>query len=277
MRSSLKLLSLVDAGGVLAHVMTTSAFCRRTDALIARREHPSVAGASTSPVPAIIQSFVQRAIRDDRVPNTVCLSQRGEMRAGQSCRPVAAFIAEQVISTRQPGFVWRARVQAAPLVSARILDCYLDGEGLLELRLFGSWRLARPAGPQASTAELMRYLAELPWAPHAVLHNPRLSWREIDATTVEVSAETRASSARVRLIFENGDITCVEAEGGRTPSCSDALRRALLGLSPDGWLPNSHPGGGKLVAGLWPVRILAQQGNGIPHEMIMNLKQHGLT
>jgi hypothetical protein len=211
MRSSLKLLPLVGAGGLLAHLLTASAFRRQTDALITRLEDPSVAEASTSPVPAIIQSFVQRANRDDRVPNTVCLSQRGEMRA-KPADPWRPFIAEQVISIREPGFVWRARMQVARLVSARILDCYVDGEGLLEVRLFGSWRLARAACSQASRAELMRYLAELPWAPHAMLHNPRLSWRGIDATTIEVSAESRASPARVRLIFENGDITRIEAD-----------------------------------------------------------------
>jgi hypothetical protein len=47
---------------------------------------------------------------------------------------------------------------------------------------------------------------------HAMLYNPRLSWREIDATTVEVSAESPAGPARVRLIFENGDITRIEAD-----------------------------------------------------------------
>jgi hypothetical protein len=58
----------------------------------------------------------------------------------------------------------------------------------------------------------MRYLAELAWAPHAMLHNPQLSWREIDATTVEVSTESQAGPARVRLIFENGDIARMEAD-----------------------------------------------------------------
>jgi hypothetical protein len=127
-------------GGLLAYLMTTSAFRRRTNALIACLEHPSMTRASTSPAPAIIQSFVRHAVLD-----TVYLSQRGEMRAelAERWRP---FIAEQVISIREPGFVWRAHIQAAPLVSARILDCYVDGEGLLEVRLFGSWRLAPAAG-----------------------------------------------------------------------------------------------------------------------------------
>jgi hypothetical protein len=81
-----------------------------------------------------------------------------------------------------------------------------------EARLFGSLRLARAAGPQAGKGELMRYLAELAWAPHAMLHNPHLSWREIDPNTIEVSAESTDGPARVRLVFENGDITRIEAD-----------------------------------------------------------------
>ena len=215
---------------MLAHLITAAAFRRRTDATIARLEQASVTEVSTPPVPAIIHCFARRAVRENSVPNTVWLSQCGEMRTnlGDAWRP---FTAKQVIGIHQPGFAWLARVQVTSLLSARILDCYVDGEGLLEARLFGSLRLARAAGPQADKGELMRYLAELAWAPHAMLHNPQLSWREIDATTVEVSAESPAGPARVRLIFENGDITPRRSRRppacGRTPCCSDALAGTL--------------------------------------------------
>jgi hypothetical protein len=212
MRSGLKLLPLVGAGSLLlAHLLTAAAFRKRMDPMIARLEHASVAQQATLPVPAIIQSFARRAVCENPVPNTVWLSQRGEMRA-KLRDPWRPFTAEQVIGIYEPGFAWLARMQAAPLVSARVLDCYVDGEGLLEARLFGSLPLARAAGAQATKGELMRYLAELAWAPPAILHNPRLSWREIDTATVEVSAESQAGPARVRLIFENGDITRVEAD-----------------------------------------------------------------
>jgi hypothetical protein len=212
MRSGLKVLPLVGAGSLLlAHMLSAAAFRRRTNAMITCLEQASAAELSTTSVPLIIQSFAWRAVCENPVPNTVWLSQRGELRA--SLRdPWRPFTAEQVISVHQPGFAWLARMQAAPLVSARVLDCYVDGAGLLEARLFGSLRLARAAGPHADKGELMRYLAELAWAPHAMLHNPHLSWREIDATTVEVSAASQAGPARVRLVFENGDITRIEAD-----------------------------------------------------------------
>jgi hypothetical protein len=189
MRPGLKVLPLVGAGSLLlAHLLTAAAFRRRTDTMLARLKHASVAELSTPPVPAIIQSFARCAVRETPVPDTVWLRQSGEMRANLR-DPWRPFTADQVISIHEPGFAWLARMQAAPFASARVLDCYVGGEGLLEARLFGSLRLARAAGPQAGKGELMRYLAELAWAPHAMLYNPQLSWREIDAATVEVSGE----------------------------------------------------------------------------------------
>ena len=172
MRSGLKVLPLFGTGSLpLAHLLTAAAFGRRTDAIIARLEQVSVAEPSTPPVPAIIQSFAQRAVCENPVPNTVWLNQSSKMRANLRNR-WRTFTAEQVISIYQPGFAWLARMQSSG--SAPF------------------WFVAPPGacgGRQAGKRELMRYLAELARAPHTILHNPQLSWCEIDATAVEVSYE----------------------------------------------------------------------------------------
>ena len=195
----------------LAHLLTAAAFRRKTREIFARLENMAAAEVRAAPVPAIIQSFASRAVGRNPVPRAVWLRQTGVMRAMPNAqwRP---FTAEQVISVHRPGFAWLARMQVMPLLSAQILDCYVDSEGLLEARLCGSLPLALLAGPAISKGELMRYLAELIWAPHAMLHNPALAWRQIDTTTVEVSAPSIGGSARVRLIFEDGDIARIEAD-----------------------------------------------------------------
>jgi hypothetical protein len=81
-------------------------------------------------------------------------------------------------------------MQMARRSSPHASSTYESGNGLLEALLFGSLRLARAAGPEISRGELTRYLAELPWAPHAMLHDPFLVWRELDPGTIEVSAES---------------------------------------------------------------------------------------
>jgi hypothetical protein len=113
MRSGLMVLPLFGAGSLLlAHLLTAAAFGRRTDTIIARLEQVSVAEPSTPPVPAIIQSFAQRAVCENPVPNAVWLSQSGKMRANLRNR-WRTFTAEQVISIYQPGFAWLARMQSS--------------------------------------------------------------------------------------------------------------------------------------------------------------------
>lgn len=173
-----------------------------------------------------MRAFASRAAPTGVIPRAVRLRQRAEMRAGPG-DSWQRHTAEQTIGVREPGFVWLARVRLAPFVWARVLDAYAGGEGLIEVRLFDSVRLARAAGPEVSRGELMRYLAELAWAPQAMLHNRHLRWREIDAATVEVSAESAGGPARVRLVFEGGDLARIEAD--------DRPRAVGRGTVPTGW------------------------------------------
>ena len=162
------------------------------------------------------------------VPAKVSFTQNVEMKL----RPDAGWTkvaARQVVGIGAPAFAWDARADIMPLVSMRVIDAYVGGEGRLKVRLLGSIPVADAAGPEVTYGELYRYLAELPWAPQAILGNPSLRWRQIDDTNVEVSAETPDGAvARVRLTFDAaGDITSVEAE--------DRPREDKGAFIPTGW------------------------------------------
>jgi hypothetical protein len=204
-------LASAATGALIVHARTASAFRRRIDAMIARLRRPSCADTTSLPLPDIVRSFAERAVSSTAAPATVRLHQNGEMRNGPNNR-WRSLTATQTIAVRQPGFVWLARMRIGSLFPATILDAYGDEIGLLEVRLFDSVRLARISGPDLSRGELMRYLAELPWAPHAILHNRHLSWHELNRDTVEVSAPCVGGSAKVRLLFEAGDIAGIEAD-----------------------------------------------------------------
>jgi uncharacterized protein DUF6544 len=201
----------VAVTALVAHKRVASAFRGRSDAMIGRLVRAMQTNDAQPMVPAIVSAFAQRARSDGGVPIVVRLSQTGDMRAnpGDHWR---TFTATQTIAVREPGFLWLARMRILPCVFADILDGLTDGNALLEVRLFGSIRLARSAGPDVARGEVMRYLAELPWAPWAMVQNRHLSWREIDANTIEVSAPSPGGPAKVRLIFENGDVAGIEAD-----------------------------------------------------------------
>ncbi len=96
------------------------------------------------------------------------------------------FTAEQSISTRIPRFRWHARIRMAPLVTAVVEDSFLDGHGLLEAKLFGFIPLAHGEGLDIDRGELQRYLAEIVWAPHALLRNPEIRFSVLSSSSVRV-------------------------------------------------------------------------------------------
>lgn len=97
------------------------------------------------------------------------------------------FRARETISAAVPGFMWRAVMD--PLGSVWVADYFIDGQGGLEAWLGGAITLGREIGSDAiDQGEMLRYLAELPWNPDAILMNRELEWVVLDARTLKVAA-----------------------------------------------------------------------------------------
>ncbi|MEO6378738.1 MAG: DUF6544 family protein, partial [Caulobacteraceae bacterium] len=127
----------------------------------------------------------------------VCLRQTGTMRA-DAAHPWARFRARQTIMLDRPGFTWRARTGPLGLVS--VTDALGEAGPRLTVTALGAFPLVRVAADDALTkGELMRYLAELPLAPDAILDNASLDWEVLGANTFRVAATHRGVRACVDL------------------------------------------------------------------------------
>jgi hypothetical protein len=117
------------------------------------------------------------------------------------------FRAEQDMAVDRVDFAWRASFRAAPLVSIRVRDWYRSGVGGLDVRLWGVVPVVRTSGEQFARGEAMRYLAEIAWAPQAMVANPALEWRQVDESTVELATHVACDRVAVLLHFDAaGDI-----------------------------------------------------------------------
>lgn len=116
----------------------------------------------------------------------VCLQQIGQMRESEASAWMK-FEARQRIDLATCAFEWNART--GPLGAVRIHDRFGNDGGRLTVKLFGLFKIA---GAEESVSldrgELMRCLAELAWAPDAILSNRTLRWRELDDGRLTVSA-----------------------------------------------------------------------------------------
>ncbi|MCA9604639.1 MAG: hypothetical protein KC619_03530 [Myxococcales bacterium] len=105
------------------------------------------------------------------------IEQAGEMRSKPTGRWMS-FSAEQWFAPKEVAFCWHARVRMAPLVTAVVDDAYEDGHGRLDVKVWGAVPVTHQEGPDVDRGEAMRYLAELPMNPAALLHNPDLRFDE---------------------------------------------------------------------------------------------------
>ena len=131
----------------------------------------------------------------------------------------APFTSSQRVVTRRPGFVWDARIAMIPGVRVRVHDAYVAGEGILHATLFGLVSLANLRGTrELAEGELMRFMAEAPWYPTALLPSQGVQWQGVDDSSADATLDD--DGVRLTLRFRFGADGLVEsaaaAARGRT-------------------------------------------------------------
>jgi len=103
---------------------------------------------------------------------------------------------------RRPRFEWHAVTGPSGLIS--VIDAFHDDQPKLEVRLFRRLRIAGVnGGVAAAKGEIMRYLAELAWAPDAILHNHMLAWTVGGDCTLRASAGHGSALGAVEFRLDN--------------------------------------------------------------------------
>lgn len=148
-------------------------------------------------LPAAVHDLALRlGVKPGNEPANVRLTQTGRMKRSLGEETWMEFSATQTISTRVCEFNWRATAGPFGLISAR--DAVEHGEGRFDIMALGIIPIASAEHSSSlMRGELMRYLAELAWAPDAILHNTELRWRVDAPDTLAVSAgsgDTRRKS-----------------------------------------------------------------------------------
>lgn len=157
-------------------------------------------------LPELVRRYLDRALPNGPpVPRQVRIRQEGEMRQKPGGR-LHRFTAVERFAVDRIAFSWRARFPLAGPIALRVVDSYADGDGTLEVRALGL-TVRRQSGPEIVTGQTLRYLAELPWMPHALMRNRELEWRELDGRTVEVAAYAGGDRLTVCMEFDGaGDV-----------------------------------------------------------------------
>jgi hypothetical protein len=152
-------------------------------------------------LPPAVYDLALRLGANPHAGRDVALRQTGRMRQDPGSVWMK-FSSRQTISSYACAFEWRA--STGPLGMVCVRDALSGGEGAFDVRALGFIRIAHLApSPALTRGELMRYLAEIAWAPDAILFNTALRWRGDGPDRLIVGAGVGETEAEVLLTLDS--------------------------------------------------------------------------
>ncbi len=240
------LVGLVVVFGLgLVVVLILSAGFSREIARVEARLASVAPGTQRTDLPPAIRAFAERGLAGGRPGVAVRLTQAAEMRLKRGAT-WTRLPARQISSLPVPGFAWVAEMKLGPLTAVRVIDRFVDGEGRLEVRALGAFRIGAETGADAALGEGLRYVSELPWTPDAILVNRAIVWEE---TPEGITARMETEGGPAEILFQLdafGDIAGVRAEG-RPAKLADGTPARLVWR---GWFKDYAEIGGRRIP-LW--------------------------
>jgi hypothetical protein len=142
----------------------------------------SFSGEAIEMLPEPVRRYMSYAMPEDpEAIRFVRMKQTGLFctAPGQDWMPMDA---EQYFITKQPGFIWHAKVRPSPVIWIEARDRYGQGQGNMKIKFLSTIPLADARGPEMDVSSLLRYLGEMPWFPAAFLNGDVIEWEAIDAS-----------------------------------------------------------------------------------------------
>lgn len=165
-------------------------------------------------LPPPVRRYFLAVLQDGQpIVVVVRLSQDGQCRQSDREDGWRPFKANQVFTTRPPGFDWNARIRMAPGVTMFVHDAYAAGEGILHAEALGLITVADVHGtPAGAEGELLRYLAEAAWFPTALLPSQGVRWEAMDDSAARAILTDGATTVSLEFSFDSkGLITSLKA------------------------------------------------------------------
>jgi hypothetical protein len=155
-------------------------------------------------LPLPVRRYFRAVLKNGQpIVDTARFSHSGQFNMGEAKANWRPFTSTQMDTTRRPGFDWDGRISLGPGVNALVHDAYIAGEGILHAELLGLVTLADIHGtPEAAQGELLRYLAEAPWYPTALLPSQGVRWSAVDDTTARATLTDGATTVSLEFHFD---------------------------------------------------------------------------
>ncbi len=169
-------------------------------------------------LPAPVQRYFRAVLTDGQpIIATASIEMAGTINMSATGEQWKPFSSHQRVATSsagaRPGFLWDAKVRMFPGVAAHVEDSYIAGQGQLIAKLLGLFTVAEARGGELARGEFMRWFAEAPWYPTALLPSQGVRWQAVDAASANATLVDGPITLTLLFRFnETGLIASVRAD-----------------------------------------------------------------
>ena len=165
-------------------------------------------------LPEPVQRYFAYSLEENQqYVSYVKLKHTGEFRQdeNQKWMPIEG---EEYFTTETPGFIWVGKISLLPLVWITGVDKYLEGKGTFQIKLLSIFTISdAPKGKELDESELMRWLAEAPLFPTALLPSSFLHWEPVDSDSAKAIIDLTGTNVEVLFHFnKKGEIVQMTAD-----------------------------------------------------------------
>ena len=170
-------------------------------------------------LPAPVQRYFRAVLTDGQpIIAAATIEMAGTINMSATAEQWKPFTSHQRVVTSvaglRPGFLWDAQVDMFPGVPARVVDSYVSGQGQLIAKLLGLFTVANAhGGGELARGEFMRWFAEAPWYPTALLPSQGVRWQAVDDASAKATIVDGPITLTLLFSFsEAGLVASVRAE-----------------------------------------------------------------
>jgi hypothetical protein len=159
-------------------------------------------------LPTPVQRYFRAVLKDGQpIIAAATFELAGTFNMSPTGEQWKSFTSKQRAITGHPGFLWDARIAMRPGLTVRVVDSYIAGEGLLHAAILGLFNVANIHGTgEIARGELMRYFAEMPWYPTALLPSQGVRWEAVDHTSAHATIVDGPFTLKLLFRFNSADL-----------------------------------------------------------------------